>query len=187
MEFRLTYRGPLAANGSVAEKQAIRRAFHPQLAELWQHEPLRSIGPDGRHLWESGAEPSLLFPVGAFDFIPVVSKRIHLISHLDILFLRREHLGALITSGGDLDNRLKTLLDALRIPTNQDELPRGDQPQNGETPFFCLLEDDSLITRISVTTDRLFEPSAPGARSHVFLVLHVVVLPTLRTWINIGF
>jgi hypothetical protein len=184
MEFRLTYRGPLAATGSVAEKQAIRRAFHPQLAELWQQEPLRSIGPDGRHLWEQGAEPSLLFPVGSFNFIPVVSERIHLISHLGILFLRRERPRAVIASGGDLDNRLKTLLDALRIPKNRDELPRGDQPQNDEAPFFCLLEDDSLITRISVTTDRLLEP---GGRSHVFLVLHVVIQPTLRTWINIGF
>lgn len=184
MEFRLTYRGPLAANGLVAEKQAIRRALHPQLAELWQQEPLRSIGPDGRRLWEQGAEPSLLFPVGSFNFIPVVSERIHLIGHLDILFLRRERPGAVVTSGGDLDNRLKTLLDALRIPKNRDELPRGDQPKNGEVPFFCLLEDDSLITRINVTTDRLLDP---GERSHVFLVLHVVIQPTLRTWINIGF
>ena len=27
-----------------------------------------------------------------------------------------------------------------------------------EEPFFCLLEDDSLITKLSVTADRLLEP-----------------------------
>lgn len=32
------------------------------------------------------------------------------------------------------------------------------QPKPDEDPFFCLLEDDSLITRLAVETDRLLEP-----------------------------
>lgn len=183
MEFRLNYHGPLAANGTVGEKQAIRRVLHPQLAELWRHEPLESIGPSGRHLWESGAAPTLLFPVGGFNFIPVVSERINLICYLDILFLRREKPGAVVTSGGDIDNRLKTLFDSLRIPKNMSELPPGDTPQAGEDPFFCVLEDDALITRVNVTTDRLLEP---GQGSRVFLILHVTIKTTLLTWINIA-
>lgn len=186
MEFRLTYRGPLASNGRPAEKHAIRRALHPQLADLWQREPLRSIGPDGRHLWQSGAVPTLRFPVGSFNFVPIVSERINLLCHLDILFLRRAQAGAIITAGGDIDNRLKTLLDALRIPKNETELVSGDAPQPGEDPFLCVLEDDALITRVNVTTDRLLEPGTPEERSHVNLVLHFVVRPTIVTWINIG-
>jgi hypothetical protein len=40
MEFRLVYQGPLKASGNntrrVAEKHAIRKAIHKQLAELWR-------------------------------------------------------------------------------------------------------------------------------------------------------
>ena len=45
MEFRLVYQGNLPAAGGgggasrLNEKQAIRRALHPQLRELWQTHP----------------------------------------------------------------------------------------------------------------------------------------------------
>lgn len=58
-----------------------------------------------------------------------------------------------------------------------DEAPRAD-----EDLFLCLLEDDALITGISVVADRLLRPGA--AKSTVVLVIHVVpeeVLPTLGT------
>jgi hypothetical protein len=37
-------------------------------------------------------------------------------------------------------------------------------PDAGETPFYCLLEDDRLISKITVETDRLLEdlPYASG-------------------------
>lgn len=181
MEFRLTYRGGLKANGGVEHKQEIRRVLHPQLAELWRGLPLcdhteflEPIRPPG--------EISLVFPVGAFQFVPLVSQRIHLICHLEILFLRREQPGSIVTRGGDIDNRLKTLLDALRMP-NLSEIPPGDGPQDGENPFFCLLEDDALVTRIGITTDRLLDPGHP---SHVSLVLQVVTKATKAIWGNIG-
>jgi hypothetical protein len=34
----------------------------------------------------------------------------------------------------------------------------NDAPLENETPFFSLLEDDGLITRVSVETDRLLSP-----------------------------
>lgn len=40
MEFRLTYDGPLASNGSATDKQAVRRKLHLQLRELWRADPL---------------------------------------------------------------------------------------------------------------------------------------------------
>ena len=58
---------------------------------------------------------------------------------------------------GDIDNRLKTLLDALRIPeAGEDYCSR--ESADDESPFFVLLEDDKLISRVSVETDRLLEP-----------------------------
>jgi hypothetical protein len=59
--------------------------------------------------------------------------------------------GRLITSG-DIDNRLKTLFDSLRI---LGEVPAG--PTEDKKPFYVLLEDDKPITHISVETDTLLE------------------------------
>lgn len=182
MDFRLVYEGPLGANGSVKEKHALRRAFHPQLAHLWGQLPLREysqyLSPT-----PSNGSLSLVFRLGKFDFVPLVSERINLICHLEILLLRREEPGSVISQGGDVDNRLKTLLDALRMPRNLTELPLEETPQPGEQPFFCLLEDDRLVTRIGITTDRLL---TAGHESEIFLVLHVLVRATRMSFANIG-
>jgi hypothetical protein len=79
------------------------------------------------------------------------------------------------------------LLDSLRIPSGCDELA-GAQREGDEDPyFFCLLEDDALITDISVTTDFLLTPFAPGAESDVHLVIKVKVRPTDFSFENIAF
>jgi hypothetical protein len=57
----------------------------------------------------------------------------------------------------NIDNRLKVLFDALRMPENTGELPHTP-PQSGEDPFFCLLQDDKYINEVTVTTDRLLLP-----------------------------
>jgi hypothetical protein len=69
---------------------------------------------------------------------------------LKILFLRREEPGALVSQCGDLDNRIKTLFDALRVPKG-DEIARGTP---AASPLHCLLESDTLITGFDVRTDR---------------------------------
>jgi hypothetical protein len=174
MEFRLVYRGKLKANAATAaDKQEVSRVFHPQLRNLWQQLPLSSH-PD----WlrpEPQTNFSILEQRGAFSFAPLVSTKLRLIAELSIIFLRPQEPGRLITQGGDIDNRIKTLLDALRMP-KAEELPRSDAPKEGETPFFCLLEDDALVTALSVTTDRLLEE--PGDPQHVHLVIHVRVRGT---------
>jgi hypothetical protein len=68
----------------------------------------------------------------------------------------------------DVDNRLTTIFDALRMPKGPQELGAGTQqgkvsPASNENPFFVLLEDDRLITHVSVTTDMLLERSKSHA------------------------
>lgn len=122
MNFRLVYEGTLRANGSVAEKQMLRRSFHVQLAELWKQRPLRDLAdPNTGFVFLNPGPPSpgkisVIFPLDGFQLAPLVTERLNLICHLDILFLRREVPGRVLTQGGDIDNRLKTLLDSLRMP-----------------------------------------------------------------------
>ena len=63
----------------------------------------------------------------------------------------------------DLDNRVKTLIDALKIPKKR-ELPDKAAPDlaRDEDPFYVLLEDDSLVTHLSVETDVLLDPTDPN-------------------------
>jgi hypothetical protein len=94
---------------------------------------------------------------------------------VNILFLRRDNPGGLIRTGGEIDNRIKVLFDALRIIENKDQLA-GAVPDSGENPFFCLLEDDSLITEVNVTTDRLLSPQEGTEAMHdVQLIIYVTV------------
>ena len=90
-------------------------------------------------------------------FVPLISNAGGFTCSLSILFLRRDNPGNLVENGGDIDNRIKVLLDGLRMPETVNQL--GGFPIDAdEDPFFCLLEDDKLITSISVTTDRLIIP-----------------------------
>jgi hypothetical protein len=68
-----------------------------------------------------------------------------------------------VTQGGDVDNRIKTLLDALKVPNDPSALPDGISLTEDEDPLFCLFEDDNLITSLAIKTDRLLEPDAPKA------------------------
>jgi hypothetical protein len=93
-----------------------------------------------------------------YQFVPLVTRDLNVsFCGLEILFLRPDSPGAILKSG-DIDNRLKTLFDALRMPSGKDELGGYNFPDDTEKPFYCLLEDDCLITKVSVETDMLLEP-----------------------------
>ncbi len=113
-----------------------------------------------------------------YHFWPLVTEQFCLRCSLDILFLRPEEPGMLIQSG-DLDARVKTIFDALRLPKNLDEAG-GMEPQSGEDPFYCLLEDDKLISEVKVTTDNLL--LLPKERdikpNDAMMIIHAKLWPT---------
>jgi hypothetical protein len=180
MQFRLTYRGPLSSNGRPLEKQALRRHFHAQLKVLWDQPPLSTFG---RFLQPADAENTLsvLRELGPFAFAPLVCNTLGLVAELDITFLRPGAPGDLVRQGGDIDNRMKTLLDALSVPPHLNQIPDGDQPTTAEVPLFCLLGDDGLITRLGVEADRLLDPT--GSTNEVALVVRVTT-KQVRTMIG---
>lgn len=97
------------------------------------------------------------FAYGGFRFVPLVTQELTLACSIEILFLRPDSPGGAVINSGDLDNRLKTLFDALRVPSPGEMNPKLT-PQDDEDPFYCLLEDDRLITKVSVETDLLLQP-----------------------------
>jgi hypothetical protein len=94
-----------------------------------------------------------------------------------------------VISAGDLDNRIKTLIDTLRKPQNANELRGHETPSAGEDPFFCLLEDDDLVTGLTVETDMLLDPPCEGdaGQAQVKLIISVELRPSHVTMFNLSF
>ncbi len=198
MEFRLTYAGPLAAtqgnevggrwSPKLQRKHEIRQRFHPQLKRLWDTTPfLKTGGRSGPSALVTEDSPDIppydVAALGAkyslygWNFVPLVTEELNLICGLDILFLRPSAPGQLV-SGGDLDNRLKTLFDALRIPEANERYADRVPDDADEKPFYCLLSDDKLITKVSLETDQLLEFVGSGANpDDVRLVITVRLRP----------
>jgi hypothetical protein len=110
-----------------------------------------------------------------YRFVPLITEAVR--CSIDVLFLRPEEPGFLMR-GGDLDARLKTLFDALRLPSNRGETG-GENPHEDEDPFFCVVEDDKLISDVHITTDELLVlPTNRELKPNdAFLVIHVKTKP----------
>ncbi|MDG4894650.1 hypothetical protein P9272_13815 [Mesorhizobium sp. WSM4976] len=188
MRFTLTYDGELASAGNGSKKSAhkweLRTHFHPQLKELWETHPALKrarhgvvINPkqpfmsvDGYHKEEiryrkktpEEGEIDLTDPIERFgcSFRPFVRDTFALNCAINIIFLRKEPPGK-VYQGGDLDNRIKTLLDALSMPQYKEQM-QGYVPI--EEPMFCLMEDDSFLTKLSITTERLLTKPEAGPK-----------------------
>ncbi len=180
MEFTLWYDGPLPARGKAAIKGQIRQALDVQLRELWTHLPLS----DHSHLLARSTEGGLSSLVGrhGHTFAAVVSRSLGLRAELDILMLRPSSPGDLVNKG-DIDNQLKTLLDGLSAPAQPTQVPDGMRATTDEDPMHVLLEDDSLITRLNVETERLL--GAPGP-DEVRLTIRVTTRVVKPMYGNMG-
>jgi len=146
MRFHLAYEGPLMGSATKSprarHKHEIRKAFHPQLKRLWQNTWLHEMNYGA---WPgSTIEPmtpliealASIYAVGKYRFVPLVREEFALTCSLNILFLRADIPGKVLQSG-DIDNRLKTLFDALRMPATDLEMAEyASGPADGEEPFF---------------------------------------------------
>jgi len=207
VEFRLTYQGLLLAEsqkGSVQDarathKQEIRKRFHPQLRNLWGLHPYlkkaRSVPASGGGVTPFGTPrvdytvPKLAqrFSRFGYNFVPLVIRDMDLLCSVDILFLRSDPPGSVL-SAGDIDNRLKTLFDGLIVPRELSQVGEYTAPTEDEDPFYCLLEDDSLITKVSVETDTLLAPvSHPANPADARVVVTVRIKPSSGRYDTLGY
>jgi len=187
-------------------KHKMRQHFHRQLAELWKKDATLALFATGKEVHEDNStgirteetrmdKIAKRFVVANYRFLPLVTDELKMLCHLDILFFRREEPGHLVVKpkdvyGGDLDNRMKVLFDALRVPCDVHELPlrSAPDPENKELPFFyCLLEDDSLISKLQVESVTLLDPPKAREEKDVRLVIKVTTRVTTLTIGNLGF
>ena len=124
----------------------------------------------------------MLKEVDGVVFAPLVSSKLKFICQLDITMLWPEEPGIISEFGGDIDNRLKTLFDALQCPDiNQIEPVKGRFAD--KQPFFCLLENDKLITSVNIRTHTLLRSEN---KNDVSVLIHVLVKATQLMMETIG-
>jgi len=85
-------------------------------------------------------------------FRPLVRESFALHCGLKILFLRKEPPGK-VYQGGDIDGRIKTILDALTMPQHVEQVL--EKKTTKLNPLYCLLEDDSLVSGVNIESERL--------------------------------
>lgn len=206
MRFRLVYDGPvLATRGKphgeqpdprAAHKHNIRRAFHVQLKRFWEQDRFLRECVTSLDLWGESGHPMIplrermaeLYKACDRRFVPLVVEEFSLHCSLRILFLRREIPGGVIRSG-DIDNRIKTIFDALRMPQSAAELFGNEKPADGEDPMYVLLRDDGLIAHAEIETDTLLEPPPPekGGNDHCRVIVDVALRPVYVNMFNVSF
>jgi hypothetical protein len=155
--------------------------LHDQLRRLWEtHPALKHYASRTVEIDEHGdrlnpPKPFLDYVAHGFSragvgFIPLMTEANGLVCKLDVLLLRPEGAGAIVDSAGDIDNRMKTLIDGLRIPSHGAEIKRKPDDDPDPNPMYCLLEDDKLITSLKVETDRLLVTRGKSEHEAILII-----------------
>ena len=159
MKFKLLYFGELKTNPKKRSQHiaSIRMQFHPQLKKLVEHSPWNNLR---KYMMPNPVKsPISTKHVGGIDWNPIITPNLKLLAELDIMMLHPEIVGL---ARADVDNRMKTLLDALRCPQNEHEI--GENTPKNIGPIYTLLDDDHLVTKISVNTSHLLSPELFGKK-----------------------
>jgi hypothetical protein len=199
-------------------KHEIRRRFHPQLEQFWcENHFLNTMktNPDAGHnhgktmdeeAWKVSSYSTPMrealksryqdnyHPGFEYGWVPLAREEYALAVSLRILCLRRDGPGA-VGAGRDIDNRIKTLIDALTLPTKGQGCPRTRDgqdlpPGDNEKPYFyVLLANDKLVDHLEVETDTALElnPDNPADEDFVRLVISVEIRPTMVNAFNLNF
>lgn len=188
MKFKLIYYGELMTNPKKRSQHVseIRMAFHHQLKNLVELSPWNNLA---QHMVPNPSKaPVLTKSVGGYIFNPLVSDKLKMFVELDIQMLHPESIGF---ARADIDNRTKTLLDALRCPQNEHEC--GENMPRNMGPIYTLLDDDHLVTKLSINTSHLLDteglfPCDDGlGKEKLFLLINVSVRVSEGTLDNLPF
>lgn len=161
MKLTLSYQGPLPPKqrGVSAVKADLRRAFHPQIKA--------QIGG----MIDDTNRPLISTHIGGYDFISPAHEQFRTAIELDVLLLSPRSLRP-----GDVDNRLKTPIDGLTRPANQNQLQGFGEPDEGGATY-CLMDDDHLVQRIGLDSRPWHVPQTGASDALVVVTATVVLAP----------
>lgn len=192
LKFTLTYEGDLQTGGDkVVRKHVRRRLFHAQIKRLWEvNSLLKSWAlPVDQNYAEPAADvlAKRFGTLQGFQFVPLISNAISVEAALHFHVLRPTTFKG---ETRDIDNIVKTLMDSLKKPQDSGEMPSDAYPAEGEAPFFVLLQDDSLVSKITAVGDELLQPVLGKdniERSDTRVMIDVYIRPNFPSSTNLIF
>ena len=188
MRFPLSYEGPLPSGNAHGKRLpklpqiwTIRNAIHPQIQFIYGNHPA-FISPSSSQSRAAMNELNKPIVVGGHKFYPLGRAAFHLRCELDIEMHVNHPIASLITNVGDLDNRLKIVFDALRMPGELQEI-QNHMPPNIDD-YCCLLENDILISALRIEMFRHTAAPIGADTNHVRLNIKVRLEPIQDAFIN---
>lgn len=184
MKFTLFYSGTIRSSNkkNVNHINEIRCGLSPQIRLLYDYEPLSGL--------EAKCEPGEYPEQSIRTFLNVrnrsysclVNRGFGLACIIHFTFFESSGSLSVASDIGDLDNKVKTLIDALRVPA-ESEVDVVRDSFIGHT-VHCLLMDDSYIWEIQVERKRLLHPEFRKQRT--LAQIDVEVIPRKVTIANLG-
>lgn len=187
MKFKLLYFGDIFVNPKKRAQHIsdIRMQFHPQLKRLLEHQPWDNLK---KYMVPDAVKgPITTRHIGGMDWNPIITPNLKMIAELDILLMHPEIVGV---AHSDIDNRVKTIMDGLRCPQNEHEIGQNTPRDGG--PIYTLLDDDHLVTKLTVNTSHLlatdiFPDKTNLSPDSIFMLIDVNVRLTEGTLENLPF
>lgn len=198
VQFTLVYEGRLTTGRPQGtKKHEIRKKFHRQLKRLWAVDPLLSNWNIPIEV-DLSREPPLAVPamewiehntpqLSPYRFIPLICGPLEVECAVEIRILRPTQRRG---NAADVDNQIKILLDALKVPNERSELGKYQEPEDDESPFFVLAHDDKLITKITSVQDELLFPVSGNIEiepTSILAMIDVYIRPQMPNDKNIIF
>lgn len=180
MEFCLHYCGRLKSNDNASGKHAIRISLHDQVKSLCNSPPFSVVFEADHNGTRDNGKPMFL-EHGNKRYWFLISEHLATVVDMKITLLVPSKGGKLIQNGGDIDNRIKTLFDALRIPSVASEIPSSDSFNYNNGGMYCLLQDDKLINRVSI---QIYQDHAPPNNDSVRCLMEIQTKITAAYWGN---
>jgi hypothetical protein len=161
--FTLRYQGHIPSGGKTGkaeDKHRIRTAFSVQLGKKWTqtrlwNQYMEMNPPFAQHRPGQFCSPDYMLPFFrvskcGLTIYPLVTAHNGLWCELEIWLSVFEP--RLLSPTGDIDNKIKIVFDALRMPQVDQEIPDSMRGPGSDT-LYCLLEDDTLIRKFSVEAE----------------------------------
>ncbi|GLS36076.1 hypothetical protein GCM10010869_16650 [Mesorhizobium tianshanense] len=124
--------------------------------------------------------PNFLRNVGNQLFVPFYGEAVGVGVKLEIKLLTGMPQQQAVISSGDLDNRIKRIIDAMRAPTQKGELTANLEPNSR---WYCVMDDDSSVKEVTASLAPYLDSND---RSESFVFIRVRTSPNAVTFANLA-
>lgn len=184
MNFTLFYSGRIRSSNkrNVKHINDIRCKLSPQIRQLYDCNPLKSIDAKCEPGSHTAQDVRTYTKIAGRDYSSLVNKGLGLACQINVIFYEATGTISVANDIGDVDNKAKTLIDALKLPSNDEVDKLSDELM--QSTVHCLLMDDAFLWGVDLKRRRLLHPEL--RKEKTLTQIDVQVMPTSVTIANIG-